>query len=791
MLIFLKIAYSNFFRNKLYSLINLVGLIIGIVSCLLISIYVKDELTYDRFNKKADRIVMLQQFESSGTTGGQLALDLQQYFSQVEKTVRLKNTNPLIKVEENGYYESDFYFADSTVFDVFTFPLVRGNAATALKERYGVVISERMARKYFQDADPLGKKLTYDNKHTLHVTGVMKDLPANAHRKVEFLAGYSAANELVGWDVTNNYWAGGVFTYLLLTPGSNVMAIESQLPDYVKQLNDANASFVWKMKLIPLKDLYLKTSLIASSPITYVYIFSLIGLFILALACFNYINLATARAVARAKEVGVRKVVGSSVQQLRWQFMLEAAFFVFLSLLAAFAIIQFCMPAFNSLLGKQYSLLSMLNLESALYVAIGFVVVTFIAGAYPAFILSSYQPVTVLKGAVVSEKGKFWLRKTLVVVQFSASMVMITATLVIYKQLNYVQHKDLGYQRSQILTLDLRDAPANTKEIFKQEVKKIAAVEMATRAYGLPGSGLLQGQKLAKEYVPADAKDAGIFRLTIDEDYLNTFNIKLTEGRMLNPALPADKQSFLINEAAKKYFKWESIKGKSTGYYTFQYKPDGSYEEIPVRGEVVGVVADYNHSDLKTAVAPIIFSINEGWEGQMAIRLKAGNIKPGVEKIEALWKRFFPEKPFSYNFLDTVFEQTYKSESRTASLFTLFAALGILISCMGLLGLITHVSNTRRKEIGVRKILGASVSGIIRLLGKEFALLILVAWVIAFPISWWAMNRWLQDFAYRINIDVWVFVVAGLAALSIAALSIGLQAIKAAVANPVKSLRTE
>jgi putative ABC transport system permease protein len=791
MFIFLKIAYRNFFRNKLYSLINLVGLIIGIVSCLLISIYVKDELTYDRFNKKADRIVMLQQFESSGTTGGQLALDLQQYFSQVERTVRLKNTNPLIKVDENGYYESDFYFADSTVFDVFTFPLVKGSAATALKERYGVVISERMAKKYFQDTDPLGKKLTYDNKHTLHVTGVMKDLPANAHRKVEFLAGYSAANELVGWDVTNNYWAGGVFTYLLLTPGSNVMAIESQLPDYVKQLNDANASFVWKMKLIPLKDLYLKTSLIASSPITYVYIFSLIGLFILALACFNYINLATATAVARAKEVGVRKVVGSSVQQLRWQFMLEAAFFVFLSLSAAFAIIQLCMPAFNSLLGKQYSLLSMLNFESALYVVIGFVIVTFIAGAYPAFILSSYQPVTVLKGAMVSEKGKFWLRKTLVVVQFSASMVMITATLVIYRQLNYVQHKDLGYQRSQILTLDLRDAPANTKEIFKQEVKKIAAVEMATRAYGLPGSGLLQGQKLAKEYVPADAKDAGIFRLTIDEDYLNTFNIKLTEGRMLNPALPADKQSFLINEAAKKYFKWESIKGKSTGYYTFQYKPDGSYEEIPIRGEVVGVVADYNHSDLKTAVAPIIFSINEGWEGQMAIRLKAGNIKPGVEKIEALWKRFFPGKPFNYNFLDTVFEQTYKSESRTASLFTLFAALGILISCMGLLGLITHVSNTRRKEIGVRKILGASVSGIIRLLGKEFVFLILVAWVIAFPISWWAMNRWLQDFAYRINIDVWVFVVAGLAALSIAALSIGMQAIRAAVANPVKSLRTE
>ncbi|MEJ8820214.1 ABC transporter permease [Lacibacter sp. H407] len=791
MVTYLKIAYRNLFKNRLYSLINLVGLTIGIISCLLISIYVKDELTYDRFNQKADRIVLLQQFENNWASGGKLATDMKANFSQVEKAVRLKNVNPLIKFADNAYYEPDFYFSDSTVFDVFTFPLLKGNAATALKEKYGVVISETIAQKYFPGIDPIGKELRYDNKYSLHVTGVMKDLPNNAHLKIDFLAGYSIANELVGWDVTNNYWGGGVWTYLLLTPGSNTKAIESQFPGYVKKLNDPNASFVWKMKLIPLADIYLKTSLIASSPITYVYVFSVIGLFILALACFNFINLATARAGLRSREVGVRKVLGSSLTQLRLQFILEAAMFVFLALLVALTVLQFCMPAFNSLLDKKYSLLSILNTENVLYLCAGFILVSLIAGAYPAFILSSYKPVTVLKGELVTGKGKYWLRKSLVVIQFSVSMIMIAATLITYQQLNYVKNKNLGYQRSQILTLDLRDAPANTKEIFKQEVKKIASVEMATRAYGLPGSGLAQGQKLVSDYVPADAKDASIMRLTIDEDYLSTFNIKLTEGRMLNSALPADKQSFLINESAKKYFKWKNINGKATGYYTFQYKTDGSYKEIPVTGEVVGVIADYNHADLKTEVAPMIFSLNDGWEGQMAIKLKAGNISLGIEKIKALWQKFFPDKPFEYNFLDTVFDQTYKSENKTARLFSLFAGLAILISCMGLLGLVAHVSNVRKKEIGVRKVLGASVSGIIQLLGKEFIVLIIIAWVIAFPLAWWAMSKWLQNFAYRITMDGWVFMAAGLAAFAIALLSISFQAIKAAVANPVKSLRTE
>ena len=788
---YFKIAWRNLFRNKLYSIINLTGLTIGLVCCLLIILYVQEELNYDRFNKNADRIVLLQQFENNWASGGKLAADMKTRFAQVEKTVRLKNTNPLINFNQVSYYEPNFYFTDSTVFDVFTFPLVKGNAATALKEQYGVVISETIAQKYFPDIDPLGRELTYDGKHKLRVTGVMKNLPSNTHLKIDFLANYINANELIGWDVTNNYWAGGTWTYLLLTPDTDSKAIESQFPAYLKQLNDPNAAYVWKLHLIPLRDIYLKTSLIASSPVTYVYIFSLIGLFILALACFNYINLATARATFRAKEVGIKKVMGSSNAQLRWQFILETTLFLLLAVIIAIIVTAFSVSAFNNIADKNLSLAPLISYTGIFYAVAGIAVLSIIAGGYPAFVLTSYRPATVLKGQILHGKGKFLLRRTLVIVQFTVSMIMIAATLIFYQQLDFISNKNLGYQRSQILTLDLRDAASNTKEIFKQEIKKLSVVEFATRAYGLPGSGMLQGQKLVSEYVPEGVKDASIMRLTIDEDYLKTFNIKLLEGRMLKQSSVADKQAFLINEAAKEYFKWKEIKGKMSGYYTFQYKPDGTYEEIPIRGEVVGVIADYNHSDLKTPVMPMIISLNEGSEGQMAIKLKSGNIASGVKQINELWNQLFDDKPFEYNFLDTAFKATYKAEARAARGLAMFAGLAIIISCLGLLGLIVHVANTRSKEIGIRKVLGASVSGIIQLLAKEFVLLILIGWMIASPIAWYAMNRWLQNFAYRVTIDWWIFILTGLLVIVIAFITVSFQAIKAALANPVKGLRTE
>ncbi|KAK6033589.1 efflux ABC transporter, permease protein [Ostertagia ostertagi] len=440
---------------------------------------------------------------------------------------------------------------------------------------------------------------------------------------------------MAGMDVSNNYWGGDTWTYLLLSNNADLPAMERQIPGYLRKLNDPNASAVWKLRFLPLKDIYLKSSLIATSPITYVYVFILIGLFILALACFNYINLSTARASTRAKEVGVRKVMGSSAGKLRWQFILETAVFVTGAVIIALLLLKLGLPAFNQLAAENLSLKSLLNPGSIVSIIAGLVLISIMSGSYPAFILSSFRPSKVLKGDSTPGQGRNYLRKTLVVVQFTVSTVMIAATIIVYQQLHFIRTRDLGYQREQILTVDLRDAPANSKEQFTREVGKLSLIKAVSRAYSLPGSGILQGMKLVSEYVPKGSKDAGIRRLTLDDGYLKTFGIGLAEGRMLNAANPSDKSAFMINEAAKKYFQWKDINGKMTGYYTFQYKPDGSYEEVPVRGPVVGVIKDYNHADLSSVVEPMIISLNEGYESQTAIRIVPGSAEKAVQKMYA------------------------------------------------------------------------------------------------------------------------------------------------------------
>ena len=788
---YLKSAARNLFKNRLYSLINLSGLMIGFVCVLLISLYVREELSYDRFNTRAGRIYLVQQFENYWGSGGRLVTDLRARFPQVQKTARLKNTNPLIKVGETAYYEPNFYFADSSIFEVFTFPLLKGNAGNALSTHNGVVISEKMALKYFPGVNPIGKEINYEGKYSLQVTGVMRNLPANSQHKIDFLASYAGASQILGWDIDNNYWGGDTWSYILLAPGADPARLQAQFPEYIRQLNDPNAAYVWRLRLIPLRDIYLKTSLIGATPIVYVYLFSLIGLFILALACFNYINLSTARSSSRAKEVGVRKVMGSSMVQLRGQFLLETALLVLLAVVSGMVILRLILPWFNLLSDRHLSVGPLLHPMGILAIILGMTLLSLIAGLYPAFILASYRPATVLKGELAYGKSKTWLRKTLVVLQFSVSMIMITATLIVYQQLHFIRHKNIGYNRSQILTMDLRDAPERVKVAFKQEVKKLSAVEDATRAFGLPGSGSMMGTKLINDYVPRGVKDAGIRRLTIDGDYLHTFDIRLTEGRMLSDSSMADKHVFLINEAAKKYFGWKTISGKMTGYYTFRNKQEGGYEEVPVRGQVVGVIGDYNHASLKSPVEPMIISLNEGPEGQMAIRLKATGMADGIAGIKKLWGVFFPGKPFEYSFLDNDFDNTYKSENKTAGLFAIFAVLAIVISCLGLLGLIAHVAESRRREIGIRKMLGASVAVIIRLLAREFFLLIIIAWLTAIPLSYWAMNQWLRDFAFRININIWTLLLSGIGAVLIGLLSISFQAFKSALENPVKSMSAE
>lgn len=793
---YLKIALRNLRKNRITGLINLLGLTLGLTCCLIIAAYVVDELTYDRFHQKADRIVLLQQFDNSPNSGGKFATDLKNRFSSVVNAVRLTRTKSLISREETAAYESNFWFADSSVFTVFTLPLLLGNPKTALTEQYGVVLSETMARKYFDTSNPMGKSIRLNNKVTLHVTGVLHDLPPNSHLKIDFLSTYANANELVGYDVTTNYWGGGdIWTYLLLASNASKATLQAQLPAYIRQLGDPNAS-VWKPNLIPLTDIYLRTNLVATNRFTYVWVFAIVALLILGLACFNYINLATARATQRAREVGVRKVLGSSFGQLWSQFMGETALFMSLAIGLSAVIIGLILPAFNDLSDKHLSIASLLTASRVGWLATGLLIVSLLSGSYPAFVLSSFRPIVVLKGSTSNRTltgSGIWLRKTLVIGQFTVSVGMIIATLVVFEQLQFVQNRNVGYQRDQILTLDLQDAPDQVKELIKQQISELPGVEAATRAFSLPGSGSLRGEKLVSDYVPKGSQTGGIRHLTIDGDFLKTFGITLLEGRNLDPNRPADKQAFLVNRAAMKYFNWKTSAGKMTGFYTYAYDPanPGKYREVPQRGEVVGVVDDYNHANLKQAVEPTIFSLNNGFEGQLAARLQAGTIPATIRQVEQLWHQQFPNKPFSYEFLDDTFNRTYQVEARTGKVFGLFAGLAIFISCLGLFGLVTFTAEARTKEIGVRKVLGASVNSILWLLSKDFLKLVLIAMVIAIPIAWYAMNQWLQSFAYKITIDWWIFFLAGFLAIGIALLTVGFQSIKAALTNPVNSLRSE
>ncbi|TDB67331.1 FtsX-like permease family protein [Arundinibacter roseus] len=790
---YFKIILRNLWRNPLYAGLNVVGLTLGLTCGLLIVVYVVDELNYDRFHTKADRIMLLQQFEESGVSGGKLATDFKEKFAQVEQVARLKQAVPLLGSTALASFEENFFFADSTAFELFTVPLLLGNPKTALVERYGLVLSEAMAQKYFPKQNPLGQTLRYNNKHTLRVTGVMRNLPGNSHHKIDFLANYANANELMGWDVTTNLWAGSTWTYLLLSPGASQAGIEAQFPAYLKSLNDPNVG-VWKLKLIPLTDLYLRTSLVAPNRLMYVTIFSVIALLILVMAAFNYVNLATAVATQRAREVGVRKALGSTSWQMWGQFFLETILLIVVALILTALLVPTVLPAFNELADKDLNFNDLFTTSRMAGLLLGLTVLCFLAGGYPAFVLSSFRPAAVLKGSLSGLPGGTRtprLRQALVVGQFAVSIVMIVATLVVSSQLRYVQTKNLGYQREQVLVMNLHDASPEAKLRFKQEVQRLSGVVSATQSYSVPGSGSLRGEKLVADYAPKGVTDLSISLQSIDENYLETFGIKLVKGRNLDPNRPADSKGFLINEAALRYFGWGNIEGKMLGYYTFEYDPAGGYREVPQRGPVLGVVTDYHQKNLKSTIPPLLFSLVDGSENHLSVKLEAGTVPASMEQVERLWKATFPATPFDYEFLDDFFKRTYQADRQAGQVFGLFALVATLISSLGLFGLGTFAAERRTKEIGVRKVMGASLINILTLLSLDFLRLIVIALLIASPIAWYAMNQWLQDFAYKTDIQWWIFVVAGIVAVGIALLTVSYQSLKAALMNPVKSLRSE
>lgn len=809
---YLKIAWRNLVKNKIFSLINIIGLASGLACFILIALYVADELSYDRFNEKADRIYRINADIVFGGNPLHLAVasdpmgaTLKKDYPQVEEYVRFYNSNGAKLVKKGDQYitENNVAHADSTLFDVFTLPLIAGDAKNALNDPNTVVISESAAKKYFGSADAVGKTVeTNDNGSTLYkVTGVMKDIPHNSHFNFSMI--FSMDNVQYQW---GNFLSHNHQTYILLKPGTDYKAFEKKFPEFIDKYIIPQAAQFMNIKsmdefekggnkleysLMPLKDIHLRSDrypeLGVNGNMQYVYIFSVIALLVLILACINFMNLSTARSAARAKEVGIRKVVGSEKKYLINQFLTESILTTVLSMVLAIGIAWICLSWFNDLSAKELKIQDLLQPKYLSFIIVLPIIVGLLAGIYPAFVLSSFNPIVVLKGKLSGGLKRSTLRNVLVVGQFTMSIFLIAATIIVFRQLNYIQTKKLGFSKDQVLVVNGTDALGNNRDAFKNEIAKMQGVNGSAYAGYLPVSNSSRNDVSFSTSPTMNSQNSLNMQVwNIDYDYIPLMEMELIKGRNFSREFGTDSNATILNEAAAKLLGWSN---DAVGKKLYTYFQDQFGTKLITR-EVVGVVKNFHFASMKENIGPLCFRLaNNSWA--TAFKVNTADIKQLVINIESKWKTLAPGKPFNYQFLDDAFDNMYRVEQRTGKLGLTLAVIAILIACLGLFGLATYTAEQRIKEIGVRKVLGATISNIVSMLSKDFMLLVLIASAVAIPFAWWAMSKWLQDFAYRINIGWWVFFAAAIIALLIALITVSSQAIKAALANPVKSLRTE
>jgi len=801
---YLKVALRNLWKNKSFSAINIIGLAAGLAVCLLIVLYVVDELSYDKYNKNADRIYRLDAdiyFNDTqaifAVAPDPLAPTLKREYPVVEEMTRVNyQQDVLIKKDNQNVQDHNVGYVDSTFFKVFTIPMIAGDPLTALKEPGSIVVDKATAKKYFNSADVIGKILRVDNNTDCKITGVIKDIPKQSHFHFHFLRPRGKDND--SW-LSNN-----TFNYIMLKPGvrqaemqKNVDAtvskyigrdLEQQLHSSLKDLESKGNHFIYHM--MPLTDIHLRSDksyeMEANGNITYVYIFSVIAVFILIIACVNFMNLSTARSANRAKEVGIRKVAGSLRSHLITQFLTESVLLSFFSLLFAIGMAALLVPLFNQLAGKEMSVTTLFSTWLfPVMIALVFLV-GLLAGSYPAFYLSSFQPIEVLKGKIAKGFKSSWLRSGLVVFQFCISITLIIGTIIIYEQLDYIRSRKIGYNRDQVLVIHNAYYLDNQIHTFRNELLNIPGITNASISGDLPTNSGFDNEGWFRDAAMDASRAVVLTNFYIDDDYIPTLGMQIKEGRNFSKDYPTDSLGVILNEAAVK------VLGFKDPFKELIYRPN--FYDNGIHGSlayhVVGVVKDFNFSSMHQSVGPVIIQRGDNW-GAIAARVDTRNISSIISSIKNKWTGMVPAQPFNYTFMDADFDNIYTAEQRTGKLFITFAVFAILIGCLGLFGLVTYAAEQRIKEIGVRKVLGASVTGIVTMLSKDFAKLILIASLIAFPIAWWAMHKWLQSFAYRITISWWVFIAAGITALVIALLTVSLQAIRAALANPVRSLRTE
>lgn len=803
---YIKIAFRNLRRHKGYSFINIAGLAIGMVCCILILLYIQDELSYDRYPEYADQIYRLVLDVDTPNRGSirnartppPWAPALADDYPEVESYVRFKTplVSWLIGYEEGEkrFHESGFYFSDHTVFDFFNLHLMRGDPKTALRDPRTVVITETMAKKYFGDEDPMGKILRADNTYDFRITGIMQDVPKRSHIRFDFLASFESLSvfPIYGGTEYATFQRTGLFpdvyTYLRLKKDYPPVEFEKKMPDFLdKYLRDQIARLNLRVKpyLQPLTRIHLhshlEAELRANSDISYIYIFSAIALFVLLIACINFMNLATAYSTNRAQEVGMRKVAGAYRIQLISQFLGESIFLAFLALGLALVLAQLLMPIFNSFSGKEL----VLTFGDS-WVVLGIIAIVLfvgvVSGGYPAFFLSTFQPITVFKGSYKGSATNSLLRKILVWFQFTLSILFIISTIVAYKQMNYIQIKHLGFDKEQVVVIPLGDPRARQIYLsYKNLILQNPDVLSTTASSSLPG-GLINGLLIRLEGAP-EGEEINIEQIMVDHDFINTLGIELVEGRDFSVSFSTDTMSaFILNETAIRQFGWEQ-------------NPLGRQMAIGnwKQGKVIGIVKDFHVKSLHQRIEPLLIHIapNPDALHYFAIRIRPNNISRILRFMEETWYQVYPHDPFIYSFLDEDFDSLYRAEELRGRILTSFTLLAIFIACLGLLGLASFSAEQRTKEIGIRKVLGASSSGLMILILKEFLILISIANITAWPVAGLLMHSWLQEFAYRTNIGISTFLFSGILSLIIALVTVSYQAIKAALANPVESLRYE
>lgn len=795
---YLKIAWRNLFKDKLYSLINIIGLSIGITSCALIYLYVSYELSYDSYHHQSENIYRMissshepDKVKEFAPTSPIMARSALENFAEVEKIVRFNGSSRNISYEQKKFYDTKIHYADSTLLDVFDFDLIQGDKRTILNKPYSVVLTESAAKKYFGNENAYGKIMKLSDTINLTVTGVIRDIPKNSHFSFECFLSRNTMDDMNKADSTwyqnneLNWFNCNTFSYLRLKDGTDPAKLKAKINAYMTKENEEirkQTGMYMNCDLQPLTSIHLNSHLEAefkdskNGNIQYIYIFIGTAILMLVIACCNFINLSTAKSINRSKEIGLRKVIGATRKQLIAQFLGESVLFALIGSLISILFVISLLPVFNSFVGIELHF----NSSILLIYLIIIICVGLLSGSYPALLMSSFSPIRSIKGSIKHSLSDIIFRKGLVIFQFSIAVALIICTIIVLNQMDFIQNKNIGMNKDQLLNIELKNQDAAKSDVIISELRKnpkIVSASVNSFSFKFMSNITLVPEGLAENKLTS----CNVF--STDHNFFKTYQIPFVAGRDFSPSFQTDETSgFIVNEAAVKEFGWKTAQnaiGKNIQW------------GLGKEGKVIGVVKDFNFSTLKDNIKPVLMHIFKPWYSNITVRLKTQNVSTTISEIGEIWKTSAPHSPYKYSFVEDDFNSMFQSELKMRAVLGVFTFLSILVACLGLFGLAAFTIKQRVREIGIRKVLGSSVRGIVTQLSKDFLRLVFISIIISIPIAWYTSYKWLEDFAFRINISIWVFIGASFLAVCIALITVSTQALKAAWANPVKSLRSE